>query len=68
MADKQKITLQVTSEEKQAFRDLAKSLGYVVSYGTEKDEGNMSGLVRAIASGEVICARREIAEAVVKNK
>lgn len=67
MTDKQKITLQVTSDEKESFRGLAKSLGYIVPYGTEKGEGNMSAFVRAIAAGEVVCARREIAEAVAKR-
>ena len=67
MTDKEKITLQVTAEQKANFRDVARALGYVVDYGTEKGKGNMSALVRAIADGELICVPAAAVEAAAKR-
>ena len=63
-----RMVLTVTAEQKQKFRDVARLMGYVVGYGTEKGRGNMSALVRAIADSDVICVPRVAVDAVNRQE
>lgn len=57
MANRANLSMQLTEEQKQSLRDIAKAHGLIIGRGKEKDWGSIRGLCEAIADGELVVVR-----------
>lgn len=67
MAHTPTLTLELSEEERERLRQIAKQHGLLVGRGSQADWGSIRGLNQAIAAGDLVPVARPILEQALKR-